>query len=265
MVILGETSGMGLATAKMLLDGGARVLVTGRSQAGLDSVRKELVDGASVVSSDARSLTDIDALARSGEDRVRHHRPAFRQRRVQNLVEDIQIDFAQWLRPAVLRFNLHPTLNAVQAILPTLKEKEWGRIVNLPSLVTLGMVNRTAYRASKAALGNFTRTWALEVAETGITVNSVAPGLIKTELFRRNTPAGGEAEQKFLTIIPMRRLQLHEIAAAVAFLLSEKASYITGQRCTSTAVAQSGRRQSDPSKMRWPRDFGQGDKLVPLE
>ncbi len=63
VVIIGGTSGMGLATAKMLLDGGARVLVTGRSQAGLESARKELGKDALVVSSDARSLTEIDALA----------------------------------------------------------------------------------------------------------------------------------------------------------------------------------------------------------
>jgi NAD(P)-dependent dehydrogenase (short-subunit alcohol dehydrogenase family) len=63
VVVIGGTSGMGLATAKMLLDGGARVLVTGRSQAGLESAQKELGTGAIVVSSDARSLTDIDALA----------------------------------------------------------------------------------------------------------------------------------------------------------------------------------------------------------
>ena len=62
-VIIGGTSGMGLATAKMLLDGGARVLVTGRSKAGLESAQKELGKDALVVSSDARSLTDIDALA----------------------------------------------------------------------------------------------------------------------------------------------------------------------------------------------------------
>ena len=63
VVIIGGTSGMGLATAKMLLDGGARVLVTGRSQAGLESAQKELGKDAIVVSSDARSLTEIDALA----------------------------------------------------------------------------------------------------------------------------------------------------------------------------------------------------------
>src|SRR5581483_949773 len=63
VVIIGGTSGMGLATAKMLLDGGARVLVTGRSKAGLESAQREIGKDATVVSSDARSLTDIDALA----------------------------------------------------------------------------------------------------------------------------------------------------------------------------------------------------------
>ena len=63
VVIIGGTSGMGLATAKMLLDGGARVLVTGRSKEGLESAQKGLGDEAIVVSSDARSLTDLDALA----------------------------------------------------------------------------------------------------------------------------------------------------------------------------------------------------------
>ena len=83
-VIIGGTSGMGLATAKMLLDGGARVLVTGRSQAGLESAQQELGTGRHR-GFERRAVVDGHRRPRrSGEDRVRHHRPAFRQRRVQH-------------------------------------------------------------------------------------------------------------------------------------------------------------------------------------
>jgi 3-oxoacyl-[acyl-carrier protein] reductase len=130
----------------------------------------------------------------------------------------------------LMRFNLHPAVNTVQAVLPAMREKGWGRIVNITSLAILGMANRTAYAASKAALTSFTRTWALELAETGITVNSVSPGPVETDLFRSVTPVGSEAERVFLARIPMGRLaKPEEIAAAVGFLLSDEASYITGQ------------------------------------
>ena len=130
----------------------------------------------------------------------------------------------------ILRVNLHPTIQTTQAILPTLRAKGWGRIVNITSLTVIGIARRSAYAAAKAAVNSLTRTWAIELAETGITVNAVAPGLIETEMFRRFTPAGSEAEDRFLSLIPMRRLGTpEEIAATVAFLLSDEAGYITGQ------------------------------------
>lgn len=104
-------------------------------------------------------------------------------------------------------------------------------VVNNVGLVTvLGMVQRTAYAAAKSALVSFARSGALEPAETGITVNAVAPGPTETELFRANNARGSEGEQRYLAALPMKRLgQPDEIAAAISFLFSEDAGFITGQ------------------------------------
>ena len=125
---------------------------------------------------------------------------------------------------------MRAAVQVVQAVLPGMLEAGWGRIVNVTSLTTLGTAERTPYAASKAALEACTRIWAGELAQTGITVNAVAPGPIETEMYRERSPIGSAREARLLESIPLRRVgQPREIAHAICALLDEDAGYITGQ------------------------------------
>jgi len=118
----------------------------------------------------------------------------------------------------VLDLNVRVAVQVTQAFVPAMKARKEGRIINISSRAASGARARTSYSAAKGALEACTKTWALELAPYGITVNAVAPGPVETELFRLNHPPGSEAEQRALASIPLRRLgQPAEVAAAVTF------------------------------------------------
>ena len=227
-VIIGGTTGIGFATAKMLMNGGASVLVTGRSQAGLDSATKELGKGAHVVSSDARSLTDIDVLAS----------------RVKFVFDTIDLLFVnagfslfaplehvtEATYDDMFNLNAKGPFFAVKKLAPLITRG--GSVVLTTSTANVkGMPLIAAYGGAKAALRSFARTLAAELLPREIRVNAVTPGPIDTPIIGKVFTGKDEAAQireKMAGMIPMKRWGTsEEIAKAVLFLAFD-ATFTTG-------------------------------------
>jgi 3-oxoacyl-[acyl-carrier protein] reductase len=126
-----------------------------------------------------------------------------------------------------LRVNLTGAFNCAQAVWPHMRERGWGRIVNMASVAgTLGGFGQSSYSTTKAGLIGFTKTLALEGARHGITCNAIVPGIIGTEAFNLGS---ADMNERMVKRVAMRRPgEPQEIANTIAFLCSDLASYITG-------------------------------------
>jgi 3-oxoacyl-[acyl-carrier protein] reductase len=137
----------------------------------------------------------------------------------------VRMKRADW--DLVLKINLEGAFLCSQQVLPSMMRNRWGRIINIASVVgQAGSPGQVNYAASKAGLIGFTKALAQEMGSRGITVNAIAPGYIATDM-TKNLPE--ELKQKMLASIPLARMGTpDDVAAAVKFLASEDASYITG-------------------------------------
>ena len=142
----------------------------------------------------------------------------------------------------IIDLNLTLALELTQAVLPSMLALGQGRVVNIASRSMLGRKNSSVYAAAKAGLVGFTKSWAIELAPSSITVNCVAPGPIETEMFNRNNPIGSPGRKSMMDSIPMHRLgDPREVAAAVLYFLSKGASFTTGQTifvCGGASISQ---------------------------
>jgi acetoacetyl-CoA reductase len=128
---------------------------------------------------------------------------------------------------AVINTNLNSVFNVTRQVIDGMVERNWGRIVNISSVNAIkGQFGQTNYSAAKAGMAGFSKALAQEVVRKGVTVNTVSPGYVETDLVRA---IRADVRQQIIDSIPMGRLaQPEEIAAVVAFLASEEAGYITG-------------------------------------
>ncbi|WP_221358929.1 SDR family oxidoreductase [Streptomyces beigongshangae] len=218
IVITGGSSGIGLATAQLFADGGAHVLITGRTRSTLDAALEQLGDKAVGVRSDAASLKDIKALAGTVQGRFGAVDALFVNAGV---TESAPFDSTtEEMYDTLFDINTKGPYFTVQALAPLLREGS-GVVLTTSVVNVLGLDTLSVYSASKAALRSMTRTLARELLPHKVRVNAVSPGPIDTGILDRSVPAdvAETIKDTYRSTNPMQRLGMsEEVAAAVAYL-----------------------------------------------
>ncbi len=221
-IVTGASGGIGAAIAKAMLERGYRVISLALDKPDWTHPRLDFRE---------IDLFDATATAAAAVEIARKHR-------VTHIVHNAGV-----IRPnpieaatagdiaALAQLHLGAALLLVGAVLPQMKQERFGRVVLISSRAALGATGRTAYSATKAGIIGMGRTWALELAPFGITVNVVAPGPIQgTHMFHEIVPAGSEREAALAAAIPMRRLgRPDDVAGAVLFFAGRESAFVTGQ------------------------------------
>lgn len=230
-LVTGASGGLGRGCCGALASAGLHVVV-----ADLDhEAAVEVATGIEEAGGSAHGVA-LDVRDRAGAESV-----------VRNVVDehgglDVVVNLAGVLRnqmltkiddddfELVMATHVKGTLNTMRAAVPHMRERGYGRIVNMSSVAARGSVAGSAYGAAKGAIEALTRTVALEVARYGVTANCVAPGLIGAGMF---TTVDEKYQKEVAARVPMQRLgEAEEVGACIAFLASPAASYVTGQTLT---------------------------------
>lgn len=220
-VVTGGSAGIGLAICQDLLARGHEVVSLARRPSPLEhpklhSVCVDLTDRQATQAS-AREISE-----RFDINTIVHNAGVIRA----SLLPEVELANMD----ALVDLHLNCAIVLAQAALPAMRQHRFGRIILLSSRAALGLPTRTLYSATKAGMLGMARTWALELAPDGITVNVVAPGPIRTDMFWDVVPQDSDKERALAASIPVRRLgEPADVARAVAFFADPANSFVTGQ------------------------------------
>jgi NAD(P)-dependent dehydrogenase (short-subunit alcohol dehydrogenase family) len=221
-IVTGGSTGIGWEICRQMLDAGYEVISLARRKPTqlhpkLHAVEVDLFDAAAT----GQAATDV--AVRFAVTHVVHNAGVVRPA----LLPDVELNDLQ----ALSQLHLGAAIALVQATLPAMKKNRFGRVVLMSSRGALGLATRTAYAATKAGMVGMARTWALELAGDGITVNVVAPGPISdTEMFRSIVSENSVREKALAAAIPVQRLgHSDDVARAVMFFCDPANSFVTGQ------------------------------------
>jgi 3-oxoacyl-[acyl-carrier protein] reductase len=226
-LVTGASGGIGGAIAKALHGQGAKVVLSGTRAEALEKVKAELEERAVIAAANLSDSASVEALPKAAEDAA----GASIDILVNNagITRDnlfMRMKDEEW--DQVLAVNLTAAFRLSRAVLRPMMKKRWGRIVQITSIVgATGNPGQGNYAAAKAGLIGMTKSLAAEVASRNITVNAVAPGFIRTAMTDALTD---QQKQAIAERIPSGRMGFPaEIAAAVVYLASDEAAYVTGE------------------------------------
>lgn len=227
-IITGAGRGIGEVIAKHFAQVGAAVVCSDIDEESVNRVA-EAINGsggrAVGIRGDVSSKSDVDALVQQvladfGKIDILINNAGITRDSLAMRMKESDWDL-------VTQVNLKGTWLPSQAVIRPMRKNKWGRIINTSSVASLGNVGQANYSATKGAVISLTKTLALELATSGITVNCVAPGAIMTEMFNA---VPDDIKAQYIERIPLGRFgDPKDVADAHLFLCSDAASYITGQ------------------------------------
>ncbi len=229
-VVIGGTSGIGLALARGLAQAGANVVPTGRREELVRKVAAEIVTlgrRSLVQTCDVTDNASIERLLQSACKEFGSVQILINCAGRTKKMPTLDLPESEW--DAIFETNLKGTLRACRVFGRHMIERRYGRIINIGSLSSLvGLFEVAAYGASKSAVASLTKTLAIEWATSGVCVNALIPGVLRTDM-NANLLDGTERGKEFLLRTPMGRFgKLEELVGAAVFLASDSASFVTG-------------------------------------